>query len=56
MHVFQAIPEVITCRGISGDMDLLVYVQTPSMRRLHEIREYIDAHSDITKIKTHSDE
>lgn len=53
VHVFQAIPEVITCRGISGDMDLLVYVQTPSMRRLHEIREYIDAHSDITKIKTH---
>lgn len=53
VHVFQAIPEVITCRSISGDMDLLVYVQTPSMRRLHEIREYIDAHSDITKIKTH---
>lgn len=46
-------PEVITCRGISGDMDLLVYVHAPSMRRLHEIREYIDTHTDIIKIKTH---
>ena len=27
---------------ISGDMDLLVYMHAPSMRRLHEIREYID--------------
>jgi Lrp/AsnC family leucine-responsive transcriptional regulator len=53
VHVFQAIPEVLTCHGISGDMDLLVYVHTPSMRRLHEIREYIDTHTDIVKIKTH---
>ncbi|MDI5874578.1 Lrp/AsnC family transcriptional regulator [Shewanella xiamenensis] len=53
VHVFHAIPEVITCRGISGDMDLLVYVHAPSMRRLHEIREYIDTHTDIIKIKTH---
>jgi Lrp/AsnC family transcriptional regulator, leucine-responsive regulatory protein len=53
VHVFQAIPEVVTCRGISGDMDLLVYVHASSMRRLHEIREYIDAHTDIVKIKTH---
>jgi len=34
-------------------MDLLVYVQASSMRRLHEIREYIDAKTDIIKIKTH---
>nr|WP_276313097.1 Lrp/AsnC family transcriptional regulator [Shewanella zhuhaiensis] len=53
VHVFQAIPEVLTCHGISGDMDLLVYVHTPSMRRLHEIREYIDTHTEIVKIKTH---
>ncbi len=51
--VFQNIPEVITCRGITGDMDLLVYVQANSMRRLHEIREHIDAQTDIIKIKTH---
>ena len=34
-------------------MDLLVYVQASSMRRLHEIREYIDAQTDIIKLKTH---
>ncbi|WP_345864819.1 Lrp/AsnC family transcriptional regulator [Shewanella algae] len=53
VHVFYAIPEVVTCHGISGDMDLLVFVKTPSMRRLHEIREYIDTHTEIVKIKTH---
>ncbi len=53
IHVFQAIPEVITCRGISGEMDLLVYVQAASMKRLHQIRELIDAQEDIVRIKTH---
>jgi Lrp/AsnC family transcriptional regulator, leucine-responsive regulatory protein len=53
VQVFQSIPEVITCQGITGDMDLLVYVRAPSMRRLHEIREFIDAQNDIVKIKTH---
>lgn len=53
VHIFQAIPEVVTCRGISGDMDLLVYIQAPSMRRLHEIREFLDGQADFIKIKTH---
>ncbi|MEW6983178.1 Lrp/AsnC family transcriptional regulator [Colwelliaceae bacterium 6471] len=51
--VFQTIPEVITCNGISGDMDLLVYVKAESMRRIHEIREFLDIQNDIIKIKTH---
>ncbi|ABV34858.1 transcriptional regulator, AsnC family [Shewanella sediminis HAW-EB3] len=34
-------------------MGLLAYVQGNSMKRLHEIREYIDAQTDIIKIKTH---
>jgi DNA-binding Lrp family transcriptional regulator len=53
VHVFKAIPEVITCSGITGDMDLLVYVQADSMQRIHEIREHLDAQIDIVKIKTH---
>ncbi|WP_394129390.1 Lrp/AsnC family transcriptional regulator [Shewanella maritima] len=53
VHVFNTIPEVVTCQGITGDMDLLVFVMAPSMKRLHEIREYFDAQPDITKIKTH---
>lgn len=49
----QSIPEVITCHGISGDMDLLVFVKAGSMRRIHEIREYLDGLQDFVKIKTH---
>jgi len=51
--LFKAMPEVISCKGITGDMDLLVYVKAESMQRIHEIREFLDAHLDIVKIKTH---
>lgn len=50
---FRQIPEVVTCHGISGDMDLLVFVKAESMRRIHEIREYLDSMGEIIKIKTH---
>lgn len=50
--LFQAIPEVISCKGITGDMDLLVYVKADSMQRIHEIRESLDYHEDIIKIRT----
>ncbi|RYV02933.1 AsnC family transcriptional regulator [Shewanella sp. OPT22] len=53
IHIFHEIPEVITCHGITGDMDLLVYVKAKSMRRLHEIRELFDGNPDILRIKTH---
>lgn len=51
--VIKKIPEVITCHGITGDMDLLVFVRANSMQRIHEIRESLDATIDIVKIKTH---
>lgn len=51
--LFHRIPEVITCNGITGEMDLLVYVESESMQRIHEIREYIDRQENILKIKTH---
>ncbi len=50
---FRQIPEVVTCHGITGDMDLLVFVKADSMRRIHEIREYLDALEEVVKIKTH---
>lgn len=53
IHLFKSIPEVITCNGITGDMDLLVQVKAPSMQRIHQIREYLDTEPDIAKIKTH---
>ncbi|WP_284219516.1 Lrp/AsnC family transcriptional regulator [Agaribacter marinus] len=49
----RKIPEVIKCQGITGDMDLLIFVSAPSMQRIHEIRESLDASDDIIKIKTH---
>ena len=53
IHLFKGIPEVLTCNGITGDMDLLVLVKAPCMRRIHEIREFLDFDEDIIKIKTH---
>lgn len=50
---FRQIPEVVNCHGISGDMDLLVFVKAESMRRIHEIREQLDGMEEILKIKTH---
>ncbi len=49
----QAIAEVKRCHGISGDTDLMVYVETASVARLHQIREQLDAHPAILRIKTH---
>jgi DNA-binding Lrp family transcriptional regulator len=53
LDVFNKIPEIVTCHTITGDMDLLVFVKASSMQRLHEIREYIESRSDISKMKTH---
>lgn len=49
----QAIAEVKRCHGISGDTDLMVYVEAGSVARLHQIREQLDAHPAILRIKTH---
>ncbi|MCL1038931.1 Lrp/AsnC family transcriptional regulator [Shewanella corallii] len=51
--LFNQFPEIITCHGISGEMDFLVHLKADSMQRLHEIREQIDAHDDVTRIRTH---
>jgi len=51
--IFLKIPEVISCHGITGDVDLMVFVRAESMQRIHEIREMLDANLKFTKIKTH---
>lgn len=51
--IFRQFPEVITCHGITGDMDLLVFVKADSMQKIHHIREFLDNQEDILKIKTH---
>mgnify|MGYP000153204062 FL=1 len=50
---FRAIPEVVSCYGVTGECDLIVLIKADTMRRLHEIREHIDTIDDIIKIKTH---
>lgn len=51
--LFRQFPEVITCHGISGEMDLIVHIKADNMNRVHELREYLDCQEDIVKIKTH---
>lgn len=53
VDVFRQIPEVQNCHGITGETDLMVFLRTPSMQRLHEIREFLDSHPDMTRVKTH---
>ena len=43
----------MTCRSITGDTDLIVFIQAESMQRIHEIREVLDQQVGITKIRTH---
>jgi len=45
--------EIKRCNGISGDVDLMIYVEAASMPRLHQIREELDAHPDIVRVRTH---
>lgn len=51
--ILKRFPEITSCHGITGDMDLLVYLTADSMQRVHQIRETLDAVTDIVKIKTH---
>ncbi|MEO9275954.1 Lrp/AsnC family transcriptional regulator [Marinomonas sp. 5E14-1] len=49
----EAIPEVKLSHSISGDLDLLLLVQTPSMARLNDIRNEMDSWPNLDKIVTH---
>lgn len=49
----RQLPELRSCHGISGQIDLLLHVQAESMQRLHVIREQIESWDEVTKITTH---
>jgi hypothetical protein len=51
--VLKEIPEIVTFHGITDVMGLLVYVKTPSMPRVHEIRESKGSNSEIPEMKAH---
>ena len=47
-------PEVQYCHGISGEVDLLVYLEFATMQRLHDILEEVDEELPVgVKIVTH---
>jgi Lrp/AsnC family transcriptional regulator, leucine-responsive regulatory protein len=50
MRVF---PEVRRCSGISGETDMLVYIEAPSMQRFSEVRGEIENFPGMQKVKTH---
>jgi DNA-binding Lrp family transcriptional regulator len=49
----RAFPEVRHCSGISGETDMLVLVEAPSMARLSEVRGAIEQFPGMQKVKTH---
>ncbi|MBS99911.1 MAG: AsnC family transcriptional regulator [Oceanospirillaceae bacterium] len=49
----RAFPEVKRCCGISGDTDMLVYLETASMDRLLEIRAAFENFHKMVRVKTH---
>ncbi|TRO18483.1 Lrp/AsnC family transcriptional regulator [Ectopseudomonas mendocina] len=46
-------PEIRHCSGISGETDMLVLVEAPSMARLSEVRAAIEAFPQMQRVKTH---
>jgi DNA-binding Lrp family transcriptional regulator len=49
----RSFSEVRRCSGISGETDMLVYIEAPSMQRFSEIREEIENYPGMQKVKTH---
>ncbi len=51
--IVKVFPEIVECHGISGETDLLVLCRARSMERITAIRNAIELHPNITKVKTH---
>ncbi len=49
----RALAEVRQCCGISGETDMMLLVEAPSMERLCALREEIEAFPGLQRIKTH---
>ena len=49
----RAFPEVRHCSGISGETDMLIHIEAPSMERLAEVRGEIENFPGVSKVKTH---
>lgn len=49
----RAFPEIRRCSGISGETDMLVYLEAASMECLSEIRGEVERLPGMRKVKTH---
>lgn len=47
------IPEVRSCQFISGQIDLMIYVETFKMSRLEQIRVELEQLAGVTLVRTH---
>lgn len=53
LPLIESIPEVKLAHSISGDLDLILLVQVPTMDRLNEIREGMESWPNLQKVMTH---
>ncbi len=44
---------VVWCHAISGETDMMLFVQVPTMTRLNQIREEIQAYPELMHVITH---
>ncbi|MDH2436361.1 AsnC family transcriptional regulator [Pokkaliibacter plantistimulans] len=51
--LMRAYPEIKRCCAISGETDMMVYVETASMERLIEIRSAVESFPNMQRVKTH---
>ncbi|WKE65709.1 Lrp/AsnC family transcriptional regulator [Gallaecimonas kandeliae] len=51
--LMRAHPEIKRCRAISGETDMLVYVEAATMERLIEVRAVIEQYPKMQRVKTH---
>ena len=49
----RVFPDVRRCSGISGETDMLVYIEAASMQRFSEVRGAIENFPGMQKVKTH---
>ncbi len=49
----RLIPEVKQCHTISGQVDMLVYIEAPSMSRLEQIRKHLELQEKMMMVRTH---
>lgn len=53
VELMRVFPEVRRCSGISGETDMLVYIEAASMQRFSEVRGEIENFPGMQKVKTH---